>query len=109
MPIDATPAVTADTISNIATNLDHSSTPTFALSLFLLMGFTDFLDDSVARAFPSTATVLGMYLDPFADKFLISVMSLMLCYTRVLPGMLVGLWVTRDVGILGSIYWLVRQ
>lgn len=109
MPIDATHAVTADTISTIATNLDHSSTPTFALSLFLLMGFTDFLDGYVARTFPSTATVLGTYLDPFADKFLISVMSLTLCYTGALPGMLVGLWVARDVGILGSVYWLVRQ
>ncbi|KAL7542596.1 hypothetical protein ACHAXR_012236 [Thalassiosira sp. AJA248-18] len=102
-------SLAADTLSTISTNLDQSSTPAFALSLFLFMGFTDYLDGFVARTFPSTATVLGTYLDPLADKIFISVLSLTLWYTGSLPGMLVGLWVARDVGIMGSVYWLVRQ
>jgi cardiolipin synthase len=96
--------------TTIATCLDQTiSTPAIALSLFLVMGFTDYLDGYIARTYPSTATVLGTYLDPFADKFFISVMSLTLWYTGNLPGMLVGLWVARDVGIVGSVYWLVRR
>lgn len=106
---DVVAATAAETLSTIATNLDQSSTPAFALSLFLLMGFTDFLDGYIARKFPSTSTVVGTYLDPVADKIFISITSLTLCYTGILPGMLVGLWIARDVGIVGSVYWLVRQ
>lgn len=109
IPVDVVPSTAADTLSTVTTNLDLSSTPVIALSLFLAMGFTDFLDGYIARTYPSTATVLGTYLDPLADKFLISVMSLTLCHTGVLPEMLVGLWVARDVGILMAVYWLVRR
>jgi len=106
--IDATTAP-VDTLSVVAANLDQSSTPAIALSLFLLLGFTDFLDGYIARKYPSTATVLGTYLDPFADKFFISIMSLTMWHTGSLPGLLVGLWIARDVGIVGSVYWLVRK
>lgn len=98
-----------DAMTTITSLLDQISTPAIALSLFLLMGFTDFLDGYIARTYPSTATVLGTYLDPFADKFFISIMSLTLWYTGSLPGMLVGLWIARDVGIVGSVYWLVKR
>jgi len=107
--VDVTTASVADNLSTIAVNIDQVSTPAFALSLFLVMGFTDFLDGYIARTFPSTSTVLGTYLDPLADKILINMTSLTLCYTGTLPGLLVGLWVARDVGVVGSVYWLVRQ
>ena len=106
--IDAS-ASNSDAISTISTSIDFSSTPIFALSLFLAMGFTDFLDGYIARTFPSTATVLGTYLDPFADKVFINVMSLTLWFTGTLPGMLVGLWVVRDLGMLSTTYWVVRK
>ncbi|KAL7554237.1 hypothetical protein ACHAWF_017655 [Thalassiosira exigua] len=102
--VEATTTAAAEVLSGAT-----AGTPTVALALFLGMGFTDFLDGYIARRYPSTATVLGTYLDPFADKLLISVMSLTLWHIGVLPGMLVGLWVTRDVGIVGSVYWLVRR
>jgi cardiolipin synthase len=98
-----------DAMTTITSLLDQISTPAIALSLFLLMGFTDFLDGYIARTYPSTATVLGTYLDPFADKFFISILSLTLWYTGSLPGMLVGLCIARDVGTVGSVYWLVRR
>jgi len=106
LPLDA--AVDAATASTeITSTLDPSSAPVFALSLFLLLGFTDFLDGYIARKFPKTATVLGTYLDPLADKIFISMTSLALCYVGSLPGMLVGLWITRDVGnIIGSYLYL---
>ncbi|KAL3786736.1 hypothetical protein HJC23_005299 [Cyclotella cryptica] len=105
---DAATTAATDTFSCVAANIDPSSTPVVALSLFLAMGFTDYLDGYIARRFPSTATILGTYLDPFADKVFISVMSLTLWYIGNLPGLLVGLWVARDVGMLGSAYWMVR-
>jgi cardiolipin synthase len=106
--INSTIDFSADAATSIFTNVDQLS-PEIALILFLAMGFTDFLDGYIARAFPSTATVLGTYLDPFADKFFISIMSMTLWYIGSLPGLLVGLWIARDVGIVGSVYWLVRK
>lgn len=107
--VNLTINVSADATSTIFANLNQLSTPEISLLLFLLMGFTDFLDGYIARAYPSTATVLGTYLDPFADKFFISILSLTMWYIGNLPGPLVGLWIARDVGIVGSVYWLVRS
>lgn len=107
--INDTSSATTTAAETIVTNMDPSSVPLYALSLFLLMGATDFLDGFIARKFPSTSTVLGTYLDPFADKVFISSLSLTLWYTETLPGALVGLWVARDVGIVFSVYYLVKQ
>ena len=106
---NSTMEISADATSTIFANLDQLSTPEVALILFLVMGFTDFLDGYIARAYPSTATVLGTYLDPIADKVFIGTLSLTLWYIGSLPGLLVGLWIARDVGIVGSVYWLVRK
>jgi len=105
--IDTSSATAA--AETIVTHIDPSSIPIHALSLFLLIGFTDFLDGFIARKYPSTATVLGTYLDPFADKVFISALSLTLWYTETLPGILVGLWIARDVGIVFGVYYLVKQ
>lgn len=102
------PSATA-AAESILTNLDPASAPMYALSLFLLMGFTDFLDGFIARKYPSQSTVLGTYLDPIADKVFISTMSLTLWYTETLPGMVVGLWIARDIGIVAGVYYTVKQ
>lgn len=108
--IDSTSSsLTATAGEAIVTHMDPSSTPLYALSLFLVMGFTDFLDGFIARKFPSTSTVLGTYLDPFADKVFISTLSLTMWYTEALPGALVGLWIARDVGVFFGAYYLVKQ
>jgi len=107
--IETSSSVTATAGETIVTHLDPSSIPIYALSLFLVMGFTDFLDGYIARKFPSTSTVLGTYLDPFADKVFISTLSLTMWYTEALPGALVGLWIARDIGIVSGVYYLVKQ
>lgn len=107
--VNSTIDFSADATTSIFTSIDQLSTPEIALILFLTMGFTDFLDGYIARRFPSTATVLGTYLDPFADKFFINIISMSLWYIGSLPGLLVGLWIARDVGIVGSVYWLVKK
>lgn len=102
--IDASSATAA-----AAESILLNTMPIYALSLFLLMGFTDFLDGFIARKYPSTATVLGTYLDPIADKIFISTMSLTLWYTETLPGMVVGLWIARDVCIVAAVYYMVKK
>jgi len=56
--------------------------------LFVIAGITDGLDGLIARRM-SMKTRLGVYLDPIADKLLISTVLITLSYYRLVP-----LWVT---------------
>jgi len=51
----------------------------WALGLFVVAGITDGLDGLLARLF-NQKTVLGQYLDPIADKLLLSTMFLVLSF-----------------------------
>jgi cardiolipin synthase len=51
----------------------------WALAIFVVAGITDGLDGLLARAF-NQKTVLGQYLDPIADKLLLSTMFLVLSF-----------------------------
>ena len=70
-----------------------------ALALFVLAGITDGLDGLVARVW-NQRTVLGQYLDPIADKLLLSTMFLMLSATHKVPWRVTVLVFSRDLGIL---------
>lgn len=59
-----------------------------AFVLFILAGITDGLDGFVARRFKLTSK-LGLYLDPIADKLLVSSVLITLTYHNLVP-----LWVT---------------
>ncbi|MCX7965484.1 MAG: CDP-diacylglycerol--glycerol-3-phosphate 3-phosphatidyltransferase [Syntrophorhabdaceae bacterium] len=56
--------------------------------LFIIAGITDGLDGFMARKMGLTSR-LGVYLDPIADKLLVSSVLITLSYYRVVP-----LWVT---------------
>lgn len=56
--------------------------------LFIIAGITDGLDGYMARRMGLTSR-LGVYLDPIADKLLVSSVLITLSYYRILP-----LWVT---------------
>ena len=56
----------------------------WALALFVLAGFSDGLDGLLARTLHQQ-TVLGQYLDPIADKLLMSTMFLVLSIERQIP------------------------
>lgn len=56
--------------------------------LFIIAGITDGLDGYLARKMSMT-TKLGLYLDPIADKLLVSSVLITLTYYRMVP-----LWVT---------------
>ena len=73
----------------------------FALSfvLFVVAGLTDALDGGLARLLKQR-TQLGEYLDPVADKLLLSTMFLVLTHKDLIPTRVTVLVFGRDVGIL---------
>ena len=68
-------------------------------SLFLVAGLTDALDGLLARLLKQR-TVLGQYLDPVADKLLLSTLFLVLWHKGLIPTTVTVLVFGRDVGIL---------
>jgi cardiolipin synthase (CMP-forming) len=71
----------------------------FALILFVLAGFSDGLDGLLARTLKQQ-TVLGQYLDPIADKLLLSTMFLVLSILHKIPWKFTVLVFSRDASIL---------
>src|SRR5688572_6313640 len=73
--------------------------PTWPLALFCFAAFTDFLDGAVAR-WRGERTKLGAYLDPIADKLLLSASFLALAHNGVLPFWVFIVVFSRDLLIL---------
>ena len=71
-----------------------------ALTLFLISGFTDLLDGWIARRYPSQASALGSFLDPFADKMLVGIVVISLAYVHLIPLWLLALILSRDIAIM---------
>lgn len=67
--------------------------------LFLVAGLTDALDGALARLLKQRS-MLGHYLDPVADKLLLSTLFLVLLYRGLMPTTVTVLVFGRDVGIL---------
>jgi len=70
-----------------------------ALILFVLAGLSDGLDGLLARTLKQQ-TVLGQYLDPIADKLLLSTMFLVLSILHKIPWKFTVLVFSRDISIL---------
>jgi len=67
--------------------------------LFVAAGLTDALDGLLARVLKQS-TELGQYLDPVADKLLLSTLFLVLMHKGLIPTTVTVLVFGRDVGIL---------
>jgi cardiolipin synthase len=67
--------------------------------LFMLAGISDALDGLLAR-WLSQKTTLGQYLDPIADKLLLSTLFLVLTHVGLIPRYVTVLVFSRDLGIL---------
>ena len=67
--------------------------------LFIVAGLTDALDGALARLLKQRS-VLGQYLDPVADKLLLSTLFLVLMHKSLMPARVTVLVFGRDVGIL---------
>src|ERR1700730_8563079 len=70
-----------------------------SFALFILAGISDALDGLLARWF-SQKTTLGQYLDPIADKLLLSTLFVVLTHVGMIPQYVTVLVFSRDVGIL---------
>src|ERR1039458_4883426 len=70
-----------------------------ALALFFVAAVTDVLDGAVARSY-GLATRVGAYLDPIADKCLLSGIFLALGATGSVPWWFVAVVLGRDMYIL---------
>src|SRR5437762_13234012 len=70
-----------------------------ALTLFILAGFSDGLDGLLARTLKQQ-TVLGQYLDPIADKLLLSTMFMVLAILHKIAWKYTVLVFSRDISIL---------
>ncbi|RXH54245.1 CDP-alcohol phosphatidyltransferase family protein [Granulicella sibirica] len=71
----------------------------FAFALFLLAGVSDGMDGLLAR-WLEQRTTLGLYLDPIADKLLLSTLFLVLTHVGLIPQYVTVLVFSRDFGIL---------
>ena len=72
----------------------------FATLLFILASATDWIDGYVARR-SGTVTSFGKFLDPLADKVLISSILIMLTQHGWVPGWIVAVIVARELMVTG--------
>ena len=81
---------------------------TFAAAVYLAAAFTDALDGAIARMF-QMQTALGAFLDPVADKLLVTTSYLSLAFLKLIPLWLVITVISRDVIIVAgsmAVYFL---
>jgi cardiolipin synthase len=71
----------------------------WALAIFVVAGISDGLDGLLARLMKQQ-TLLGQYLDPIADKLLLSTMFLVLFATHRIPLTVTVLVFSRDIIIV---------
>lgn len=70
-----------------------------ALILFVLAGMSDGLDGLLARTLKQQ-TILGQYLDPIADKLLLSTIFMVLSILHKIPWKFTVVVFSRDISIL---------
>ncbi len=73
----------------------------WALIVFIIAGFSDGLDGLLARTLHQQ-TVLGQYLDPIADKLLLSTMFLVLSILHKISWKYTVVVFSRDISILAA-------
>jgi cardiolipin synthase len=71
----------------------------WALGIFIVAGISDGLDGLLARLMEQK-TVLGQYLDPIADKLLLSTMFVVLSFVHEIPLGVTVLVFSRDIIIV---------
>jgi cardiolipin synthase len=76
-----------------------------ALITFAVAGLTDGMDGLIARI-THQRTELGAYLDPIADKFLLTAAFVTLAIIEIIPNWLTVIVITRDIIILGGFFVL---
>ncbi|MBI4126036.1 MAG: CDP-alcohol phosphatidyltransferase family protein [Deltaproteobacteria bacterium] len=78
-----------------------------AFWVFVVAGFTDVIDGTVARLL-GKSTRLGSILDPIADKLLMGTCFITLTMVGRLPVWFLVLALTRDVILMGGIFYFEK-
>lgn len=73
----------------------------YALAVLLIAGLTDGLDGTIARA-ANQQTRVGAYLDPLADKFLLTSGFLTLAFLGLVPAWAAVVVVGRDLVLMAA-------
>ncbi|KAI0231608.1 putative cardiolipin synthase (CMP-forming) [Lamellibrachia satsuma] len=105
------------TIPNMLTGLRIAMTPflgylvlqqcyPMACIIFIITGITDVLDGWVARTFENQTSAFGSFLDPLADKLLISVLFVTLTMVHLIPLPLTALVIARDVCLITGAFYV---
>lgn len=79
----------------------------YALIVLGVAALTDLLDGWIARTWESQSSRVGSFLDPIADKVLIGTLFLTLTYADLIPAVLTGAIIARDM-ILVTAGFVVR-
>lgn len=77
-----------------------------ALLVFLIAGISDGLDGFFARAL-NQKTALGAFLDPLADKLLLTTIYVVMAFNHLAPGWLAVVVASRDLLIVSGLAVLV--
>lgn len=80
----------------------------YALAGCMLAAASDGLDGYIAKKY-NKHTVLGTYLDPVADKIVITVLAISLAYKDILPIEVVSLWILKDIILISATYYSVSN
>lgn len=80
----------------------------WALGGVALVGFTDWLDGFIAKRY-NQQSIVGKFLDPLADKVIITTLCISMGYKGMLPLELVGVILLRDLILVGgTVYYRLR-
>lgn len=77
-----------------------------AAGVFAFAGALDWADGWVARKFKGQSSLLGTFLDPIADKVLVACVGGALGWTGLLHPALIGLFIGRDLLLVGGAFYL---
>ena len=80
----------------------------FAFTIFIIASISDFLDGYIARKY-NQITNLGKFLDPLADKFLISGALVALALIGTIEIWIVSLIILREIVMTSFRYYLLKK
>ena len=84
----------------VALYLDFSFHLVVALAIFILASITDFIDGYVARHF-NQITDFGKFMDPLADKLLVTAAMLWFVEMRQMPAWVLLIVIAREFAVSG--------
>lgn len=85
--------------------LDDVTRDTLAAALFVLAGLTDWLDGFLARRWNQTSA-FGAFLDPVADKLLVTACLIVLVHQQYIHGLIALIIIGREITISALREWM---